>query len=68
MDAYSKMRNCECGVIDTSPNVNPPYCMIYGEDWSCAECKATDEDKHKAALMAEEPTGARSPHRQRRTK
>lgn len=54
MNDWEKMRYCECGVIDTSPAVNPPYCMIFGEDFSCQECEATDEEKHKTALMAEE--------------
>lgn len=54
MDMWKKMRDCECGVIDTSPCVNEPYCMIYGEDWSCEDCTATDEEKHRAALMGED--------------
>lgn len=53
MDIWQKTRDCECGVIDTSSCVREPYYMIYGEDWSCENCTATDEEKLKAALMAE---------------
>ena len=54
MDRWKKMRDCECGIIDKSPNVNPPFCMIYGEDFDCENCTATDEEKHRYALMAED--------------
>lgn len=51
---WDKMRNCDCGVIDTSPSVNQPYCIIYGEDFDCDRCTATQVEKDEYIKRLEE--------------
>lgn len=48
MDRWNKMKQCDCGCIDTSPNVREPYCMIYFEDYNCDNCTATQVQKDQA--------------------
>ena len=47
-DFWRIMDSCVCGYIDHSPCVNPPYCMIKGEDYDCDQCVVTEEEKDKA--------------------
>lgn len=51
MDRWDKMKKCDCGCIDTSPQVREPYCLIYAEDFDCDNCVATDEQKTDACSL-----------------
>lgn len=53
-DFWRIMDICVCGYIDHSPCVNPPYCMIKGEDYDCDQCVVTEEEKNKAVGIREE--------------
>lgn len=53
-DIWRIMDNCVCGYIDHSPCVNPPHCMIKGEDYDCDQCVVTEEEKNKAVDIREE--------------
>jgi len=53
-DFWRIMDSCVCGYIDHSPCVNPPYCMIKGEDYDCDQCVVTEEEKNKAVGIREE--------------
>jgi len=53
-DFWRIMDSCVCGYIDYSPCVNPPYCMIKGEDYDCDQCVVTEEEKNKAVGIREE--------------
>ena len=53
-DFWRIMDSCACGYIDHSPCVNPPYCMIKGEDYDCDQCVVTEEEKNKAVSIREE--------------
>lgn len=44
---------CYLETIDKSPNVEPPYCMYYGEDYDCQNCWLTEEEKDRFVREAE---------------
>lgn len=45
--------SCYLETIDRSPNVNPPFCMYYGEDYDCETCKLTKKEKDSFVKEAE---------------
>jgi len=45
--------DCVLYVEDHSPNVNPPFCMKYGEDYDCENCRFTEQEKDKFLKDAE---------------
>lgn len=45
--------SCYLETIDKSPNVNPPFCMYYGEDYDCENCKLTEKEKNDFIKEAE---------------
>ena len=47
------IRNCSLHVEDHSPDVNPPFCRYYGDDYDCENCKLTEQEKDKLLLDAE---------------
>ena len=50
------MRNCSLYIEDHSPNVEPPFCRYYGDNYDCENCKLTEEEKDKLLLEADRET------------
>ena len=47
------IKNCSLYHEDHSPDVIPPFCRYYGDDYDCENCKLTEQEKDKLLLDAE---------------